>query len=90
MVVNVSSHAVKRYKQRVTGKKTTSGQKCTEQIKGAIKHAHRIVKLRETNSQYNFGAYYYYTDRFIAVTQRHGCCLFVITIKMYQDKKEVV
>lgn len=85
MVIRVSKHAVRRYKQRVLKRKTTSGQKCIEQIKSAVRSAYRVHKLGETNNRSNFGAYYYYTKNFIAVVQKNGCCLYIVTIKNYNE-----
>ena len=85
MVIKVSKHAVRRYKQRVINRKTTSGQKCIDQIKAAVKSAYRISKLNATDVRNNYGAFYYYTKNFIAVVQRNGCCLFIVTIKNYHE-----
>ena len=87
-MIQVSKHAIKRYKQRVTGKKTTSGQKCTEQIKKAVRSAYRIKELNSTAVRSNFGAYNYYTEKFIAVVQRSGRSLYIVTIKNHIDKNQ--
>lgn len=88
MVINVSKHAISRYKKRISGKRTSSGQRCTEQIKAAVRGAYRVIKLNDTDKQYNYGAYRYFTNRFMVIIQKSSSGLYVVTIEEYRQNRQ--
>lgn len=73
MKILISKHALRRYKQRILKRKTTSGDKCAEKIRKQIKNVTKIDRYKDT--------YCYYTPEFRAVVEkRSNNTIMIVTI----------